>query len=354
MKPKLLIICGGNSSEHEVSLLSCKNVVDAVDQNKYDMSVAVIDKNDKVMLLDDECMDKLLNDVDASSLMKITKSNLPASSNQHDISYLAKTIRSSGETIVFPLIHGNFGEDGKLQGILETLNVPFVGSSASTSAICMDKDITKLVVGSLGIKVADYLVIKKTDRYPSFTNVVQTIGLPFFVKPARQGSSVGVTKVEKEDDYLGALLEGFRYDRKILLERAIKGMELECAVLGNETPEASRVGKIVLHKDEFYSYKNKYTDEKGAVLELPAYIDSHLEEEIRSQALNIYKRLDCKGFARVDFFVEKGEIIFNEVNTIPGFTNISMYPKLWEISGLNYSELIDRLVAHALEAHRES
>lgn len=187
MKPKLLIICGGNSSEHEVSLLSCKNVVDAVDQKKYDMSVAVIDKNDKVMLLDDELMDNLLNDVDASSLMKITKSNLPASSNQHDISYLAKTIRSSGETIVFPLIHGNFGEDGKLQGILETLNVPFVGSSASTSAICMDKDITKLVVGSLGIKVADYLVIKKTDRYPSFTNVVQTIGLPFFVKPARQG-----------------------------------------------------------------------------------------------------------------------------------------------------------------------
>jgi D-alanine-D-alanine ligase len=251
-------------------------------------------------------------------------------------------------------MHGTNCEDGRLQGMLELAGVPYVGAEVAGSAIGMDKDISKRLVKERGIPVVPWKTLtcnKWSGEKKTLTDaLIKTFGLPFFVKPCNAGSSVGVSKVKSRDDAERAIESAFKFDNKLLVEKAIDAREIECAVLGNEEPETSCLGEIVPHH-EFYSYEAKYIDGAGAELIIPAELDARLEKSIREAARNVFIALDCAGLARVDFFVEKQtqNFYFNEINTIPGFTGISMYPKLWEKSGLAYGELLDRLVVLALE-----
>ncbi|QYA34111.1 D-alanine--D-alanine ligase family protein (plasmid) [Macrococcus psychrotolerans] len=337
MKKKVIVLCGGNSSEHEVSLKSAKNISDSLNQDKYNLSIMYISKSEEVIPITYDEL-KLLVEGKKLDLSISKKENL----------YLIGE-NNEEECVVFPIIHGAFGEDGKLQSILETLNIPYVGSSSSTSAICIDKEFTKIIVQSLGIKVAKSLTIKKHESYVSYEEIVDKLGVPFFVKPSRQGSSVGISQVTNESEYTNGLEEAFKYDNKVIVEEKISGYELECGVLGNDNPIVSEIGKIETKDQDFYSYENKYIDENGAVLEIPAKIDPLIKSTIANYSLSIYKKLDCKGLSRVDFFVDKEKIVFNEINTIPGFTNISMYPKLFNAVGISYDDLVDRLISLAIE-----
>jgi D-alanine-D-alanine ligase len=250
------------------------------------------------------------------------------------------------------VLHGSNGEDGSIQGLLKMFNIPFVGSGILSSAICIDKEATKRMLSGNGIKVAKYLVYS-FDNFSSinYADVVKELGLPFFVKPSSLGSSIGVHKVTNQQEFEYAINDAFQFDKKILFEENISGREIECAVLGNNDPEVSVPGEII-PKTDFYSYESKYIDENGAVLQIPANLTPELIIEFQALAKKIFQLLYCEGMARVDFFLTpSGEIILNEVNTIPGFTKISMYPKLWEISGLNYPDLIDRLITLAIERH---
>lgn len=257
--------------------------------------------------------------------------------------------------MIFPIIHGTLGEDGALQGLLKILELPFVGSDVLSSAICMDKDITKRLLQAAGIAVAPFLTVQayNPNEY-NFQEVQDILGLPLFIKPANQGSSVGVSKVENEQEFLIALDEAFKYDNKVLIEKSIKGREIECAVLGNYAPQASVCGEVIV-KTDFYSYDAKYIDNQSSEVVIPAIISEQASQKIREISIKAFKVLGCLGLARVDFFLtEYDEIILNEVNTLPGFTNNSMYPKLWEASGIGYAELITKLIELALERHEHS
>jgi len=311
-KIRVGILFGGKSVEHEISILSAKNVAQAIDRKKYHISFIKIDKRGA-------CFSK-------TAIFKLIQS----------------------VDVIFPILHGPFGEDGTVQGMLKLANIPFVGPSVLGSAICMDKEVTKRLLKEGGIGIADFLKIKDSDPI-SFSEVTAKLGLPFFIKPANLGSSVGIHKVKNEKEFKVALKDAFQFDSKILIEKYIEGREVECAVLGNENPIASRVGEII-PQHEFYSYEAKYLDENGAVLKVPAELEGDLEKRIQELSLKIFKLLECEGMARVDFFLNANhEIIVNEVNTIPGFTKISMYPKLFEASGISYSNLIDRLIQLALK-----
>lgn len=251
--------------------------------------------------------------------------------------------------MAFPVLHGTFGEDGTVQGMLKLANIPFVGAGVLGSAVGMDKDVMKRLLKGDGIPVADFLTFSYGDRDKiDFDEVTNRLGTPIFIKPANMGSSVGISKVYDQENFEAAVDNAFLYDTKIIIEENIKGREIECSVLGNENPIASLPGEI-LPQGEFYSYQAKYIDEKGAVLDMPAKLSQELIEQIQKYAILTYKSLCCEGMARVDFFLkENGDILVNEINTIPGFTRISMYPKLWEVSGIPYSKLIDRLIELAL------
>src|SRR3989344_7305288 len=239
----------------------------------------------------------------------------------------------------FPVLHGPFGEDGTMQGLLKLANIPFVGADVLGSAIGMDKDAMKRLLRDAGIPIGRFVVLKKNET-SSYKNIVKMLGLPLFIKPANLGSSVGVHKVHNEKGFDEALNDGFSFDTKVIVEEFIDGREIECSVLGNDDPIASVSGEIIV-KDEFYSYNAKYIDEDGAMLEIPAKITKSQVRKVQELAIKTFKILECSGMARVDFFMTKKEkIIVNEINTIPGFTSISMYPKLWEASGIGYSELI--------------
>jgi D-alanine-D-alanine ligase len=252
--------------------------------------------------------------------------------------------------VVFPVLHGPFGEDGTVQGLLKLFNVPFVGASVLGSAIGMDKDVMKRLLRDAGIPIPDFLVFhKESIDEIDFEQVKKQLGLPLFIKPANLGSSVGIHKVKDESQFMPAILDAFQYDVKILIEEYIKGREIECSVLGNENPIVSIPGEII-PQHEFYSYEAKYIDEKGASLEIPAKLSPEIIKQIQDVALRAFKALCCEGMARVDFFLRnEKEIFVSEINTIPGFTKISMYPKLWEASGIPYTELIDKLIQLALE-----
>lgn len=233
-------------------------------------------------------------------------------------------------------------------------NIAFVGSGVLGSAVSMDKDVTKRLLRDAGLAVAPFVCLTRANRQKNtFASVSQQLGLPLFIKPANQGSSVGVSKVSDEDGYQRALDEAFSFDHKVLVESAIKGREIECAVLGNDHPQASVCGEVILH-DEFYSYDTKYINESGASIAVPADLPRETHDRIRAIALQAFQVLECRGMARVDVFLtEQGDVVINEINTLPGFTNISMYPKLWAASGLSYSELITRLIELALEQHQQ-
>jgi len=251
--------------------------------------------------------------------------------------------------VVFPVLHGPFGEDGTVQGLLKLAQVPFVGAGVLGSAIGMDKDVMKRLLRDAKIPVAKFLVFDRASAYEiDFSRIKRVLGLPLFVKPANLGSSVGISKVSNRKQFARAVKEAFRYDNKILLEEFIRGREIECSVLGNEHPLASLPGEIITRHD-FYSYDAKYIDEKGAQLMIPAKLPPRVVKKIQKMAIASFKVLCCEGMARVDFFLSPaGKIIVNEINTIPGFTKISMYPKLWEASGVSYRNLIDRLIRLAI------
>ncbi|RMD60394.1 D-alanine--D-alanine ligase, partial [Candidatus Parcubacteria bacterium] len=254
--------------------------------------------------------------------------------------------------VVFPVLHGTFGEDGTVQGLLKLAGVPFVGAGVLGSAVGMDKDVMKRLLREANLPTARFRVLHRGEsRHISFQELAQELDTPLFIKPANLGSSVGIHKVASASQFRAAVEDAFRYDTKIIVEEFIPGREIECSILGNEEPIASLPGEIVPHHD-FYSYEAKYLDEHGAELKIPAELPEPLVARVQELAVRTFKTLCCEGMARVDLFLTEDERLFvNELNTIPGFTRISMYPKLWEVSGVAYSELIDRLVQLALERH---
>ena len=256
-----------------------------------------------------------------------------------------------GLDVVFPLLHGQNGEDGAVQGLLKTLGLPYVGPDVLASAVCMDKEVAKRLLRDAGLPVVPFLVARSRGGL-AFDEAARLLGTPLFVKPANQGSSVGISKVEAEDEWEGALDAAFGYDRKVLVETAVVGREIECAVLGNEAPEASAPGEIV-STAQFYTYDAKYEDPDASRMEVPAEIPPETAERVRDFAVRAYRVLGCEGMSRVDFFVtDGGDVFVNEVNTIPGFTERSMYPVMWAHAGLDLGALVGRLLDLALERHR--
>jgi len=307
MKKKIGILFGGKSAEHEISLSSAKNVFDAIDKTKFDPMLIMIDKAGKWKVTDVFMFD-----------------------------------------VIFPILHGPFGEDGTIQGFLKLVNIPYVGPGVLGSAVGMDKDVMKRLFRDAGIPIGKFLSMKSHEKPLSFAEVEAALGSPFFIKPANMGSSVGISKVRNETEYAAAVKEAFQYDTKIVIEEFIPGREIECAVLGNEDLAASLPGEIIPAHD-FYSYDAKYLDEKGASLQIPVKLDEDTTKRIQELAVKVFQTLCCEGLSRVDFFLkENGEIIVNEINTMPGFTKISMYPKMWEASGISYTDLITRLIELAI------
>jgi D-alanine-D-alanine ligase len=353
MKKKLrvAILFGGKSAEHEISVISARNIVEAMDKRKYEIVSIGIDKQGRWFF--DEG-GRLLQSSDQAQVKFQRRSNSTAVLPGATQTPMLTPRRALGEVdVVFPVLHGPFGEDGTVQGLLKLANLPFVGAGVLGSAVGMDKDVMKRLLRDAKIPIAKFLVFERSAASKiNFTGVKRRLGSPFFVKPANLGSSVGISKVSVNQQLDSAVTEAFRYDNKILIEESIQGREIECSVLGNENPIVSLPGEIITRHD-FYSYDAKYLDEKGAQLVIPAALPKSIVKAIRGLALRTFKTLACEGMARVDFFLrDNREIFVNEINTIPGFTKISMYPKLWEASGIPYGKLVDRLIRLALERFR--
>jgi D-alanine-D-alanine ligase len=355
-KIKIGILFGGRSAEHEVSLQSAKNVCDALDRNKYDVVLIGIDKSGQWFLqntpqIGGEGGNSVAAQTSALRVGGDAVALAPASCGQ--IANFAAPSLKCVVDIVFPILHGPFGEDGTVQGLLKLADIPFVGSGVLGSAVGMDKDVMKRLLQAANIPIGKYIVLQSHEQTPPYDNIVKVIGEPFFVKPANMGSSVGVEKIHNETEYKKFTALAFDYDTKIIFEEFIQGREIECSVLGNETPCASLPGEIK-SSHEFYSYEAKYLDEKGAVLEIPAKLPSETVQKIQNLALQTFKTLCAEGLSRIDFFLKAdGSVFVNEINTMPGFTKISMYPKLWEASGISYSNLIDKLITLAIARHEK-
>ncbi|MBE6447523.1 MAG: D-alanine--D-alanine ligase [Alphaproteobacteria bacterium] len=342
-RQKLGLFFGGKSTEHEISILSAVNVIENLNRDKYELLLIYIDKQGKFHFGTD-CIQRLPIESQNSVCQAINRLNI-CKSFPHELSdALSKYI-----DVAFPVLHGYLGEDGSIQGLLNTLNIPFVGAGVLGSSICMDKDITKKILRSDNIAVADSITIKKNDVV-DYRIVKKTLGDVLFVKPANLGSSVGVRKAHNESEFFQAISEAFKFDNKLLIEKAIEGREIECGVIGNENPQASKVCGEIFIKNGFYSYEAKYLDDTAAVLTIPADISEATLQEIRSTAVRAFKAVGCEGMARIDFFLTKdNQVILNEINTIPGFTSISMFPAVWLHSGVRYQELIDQLIDLATE-----
>jgi D-alanine-D-alanine ligase len=356
-KTRLVLICGGQSGEHEISLLSAYNVVKAINFEKYDCFILGIEKNGTWAYYPNT-RDFLLNVGDAKKIQLNAAGAIPATiittekgpalirlSDAHVIDLL---------DVAFPVLHGPFGEDGSIQGFFKLLSLPFVGSETLSSSMTMDKDITRRLLEAAGIPTVPFLSFEHAAlKSIEFKSVTAKLGLPLFIKPANAGSSLGVSKVVSEDSFSASVTEAFRHDQKILIESAILGRELECAVLGNECPDASVIGEIIPRTGDFYSYEAKYLDSNGARLEAPAQLSPDQIKQIQALAIAAYKTLGCQGLARVDFFLSADDRLYvNEINTMPGFTDISMYPKLWGLSGVPYATLVEKLIQFALSRVR--
>jgi len=351
-KTRLGILCGGPSAEHRISLLSSRNILAGAAPERYEPVLLGVDTAGRWWHY--ETPGHLVRADDADRVA-LAPGGRPVAPVLTEAGGRLLRLDGAGEAIavdvIFPVMHGPYGEDGTVQALLEAVQIPYVGSGVAASALCMDKDHAKTVLRAAGLPVVDWLTIERgrLDR-PGFDALGDRLGdLPWFVKPARLGSSVGISRVEKPGELEAALVAAFEFDEKVLVEKGIDGRELECAVLGNRTPEASGVGEIVV-KDGFYSYEAKYLDASAAELHLAAELDGEVRERIRTLAVEAFRTLGCRGLARVDFFLGRdGRLYVNELNTMPGFTRISMYPKLWEREGLSNEQLVDRLVALALE-----
>jgi D-alanine-D-alanine ligase len=338
-KIHIVLLFGGKSAEHEVSIRSAQSIYNVLDKSKYEITLIGIDKNGAWLSLN---VQQFL-----SIKVIISDKQTPT----YSIDNLFQAGKSKVDA-VFPVLHGPFGEDGTIQGLLKLANVPFVGAGVLGSAVGMDKDVAKRLLRDAGLPNAKFHIYNEYDRKTiSFEKVRKDLGLPLFIKPANLGSSVGISKVHDRAEFVKAINSAFQYDSKILIEEYIKGREIECSVLGNEKPIASVCGEIIPNH-EFYSYEAKYLDDNGAALSIPAKILKPLMSKVQILAVKAYKVLCCEGMARVDFFLkENGEIYINEINTIPGFTSISMYPKLWEKSGIPYGKLTDTLIKLAMDRH---
>ena len=348
-KLRVGILFGGKSAEHEVSLQSAKNIADAIDKTKYEVLLIAIDKAGHWLLPNQA--EFLLNTSDPKAIALNTLGNesvalVPQSSGA--VTSLSNSGTLPKVDVVFPILHGPFGEDGTVQGLLKLAGVPFVGASVLGSAVGMDKDVMKRLLRDAGLPIVKFKVLRQGEVV-DFAAISVELGTPLFIKPANLGSSVGVSKAKNKQEFEEAVAHAFEFDTKIIVEEFIAGRELECAVLGNQNPDASGVGEIIPHH-EFYSYDAKYIDEDGASLIIPADIPTEATERLRSLATLVFKTLSCEGLARVDFFYTKeGTLFVNEINTMPGFTNVSMYPRLWGAAGISYTDLISRLIDLALE-----
>ena len=324
---RVAVLLGGRSSEHDISLASARSVLEALDPERYDTVSVAIGRDGRWELGTGE------NGTTAETL-PVPTSKVPATLGEVDV--------------VFPVLHGPFGEDGTVQGLLELAGVPYVGAGVLGSALAMDKDVFKAVMRDRGVPVTRNITLRQGDP------PANPFGFPVFVKPARLGSSVGISKVRDEQELAAAVELAFRHDEKVLVEEFVDGIEVECGVLGNEHPEASLPGQIDSHSfsgEDWYDYSAKY-DEGGMDLVIPPRLPEETIERVRDLAVQAFVAGECEGMARVDFFVRPdGEVLVNELNTIPGFTATSVYAKLFEASGVPYPELVDRLVQLALERH---
>jgi len=341
-KKKIAIVFGGRSTEHEISLLSAQNVIRSLDESKYEAVLIGIDKAGKWHLNEDSV--QLMHADDPSKIgLNMDDNPVLLSQNADDKSLIDRATGKplSKIDVIFPVLHGLYGEDGSIQGLARLANIPCVGCSVLSSAIGMDKDIMKRLLRDAGVAVADFVTIRPhtRDNY-NYKEISEKLGTELFLKPANLGSSVGVSRIENAEEFSKALDYGFRYDPKVVVEEKITGREIECAVLGNENPICSIPGEVI-PKGGFYSYENKYLDESGAELMIPAELSAEDTLRIQELALRTYKLLECEGMTRVDMFMcPDGKLVINEVNTIPGFTGISMYPKLWEYSGISNVALV--------------
>ena len=352
-KLSVCILFGGISPEHEVSLRSAESVLNNIDHDKYHVFPVGITKDGDWVLFGGKDYSML----PAGTWLSCESNRRAAISPVHGqglLSFENDCVVRERIDVVFPVLHGANGEDGAIQGLLQIAGIPYVGPHIAASAVCMDKCLTKLVADHAGVRQAKWHLVTKPayDRNSEglCDQLEEKFSYPMFVKPAGTGSSVGVSKAHGREELTAALELALRYDRKVLVEEFIDGQEVECAVMGNATPIASVCGEVDSGAD-FYDYEAKYITSTSN-LYIPARISDEAAEEVRELAVKIYTALECCGLSRVDFFVKKdGEVVFNEINTLPGFTSISMYPKLFEASGIPYSKIIDDLLELALESH---
>ena len=344
------VFFGGRSTEHEISLLSAFNVIKALDKEKYNVIPVGIDKQGNFFVY--KLTAKfIVNDQDPKNI-SLAKGGVPVSfvfGKSRELVALNSNKKFRVD-VAFPVLHGAYGEDGTIQGLFAMANIPFVGCGVLSSAIGMDKDFAKRLFRDAGLLIADFVSFERSDKSKiKFTSLKKIFGLPFFLKPANAGSSVGIYKITNERGFADKVKDAFSYDNKVIFEKAIIGREIECSVLGNDNPQASFPGEVI-PQDKFYSYKAKYLDADGAKFDIPAKLSGGLKKKIMADAIRAYKVLGCEGLARVDGFLTKnGSFVINEINTLPGFTTISMYPKLWEVSGLSYKKVLDQLILLALQ-----
>ncbi|MBS3819372.1 D-alanine--D-alanine ligase [bacterium] len=343
IKHKICLIFGGCSAEHEVSLSSAASVYKNLNHDKYEIFSIYINKKGFWKPVDSPLQP--LSKLQQGEFYSFLPWGPPPSSTPMKAD------------VYFPVLHGPYGEDGTIQGLLDMADVPYVGASVLASSLGMDKAVAKKLYAAHHLPVTDYVVVEESDWREKKNSYLEKINhrfpLPFFVKPANLGSSVGITKIKEYAETEAGLRKAFRYDRKVIVEEGIQGREIECSVLGNDHPRASLPGEIIPHR-EFYDYKDKYVEGKTS-FGIPAQLPDSIVEEIQRIAIEAYKAIDCSGMARVDFFLQNNpqKIFLNEINTIPGFTEISMYPKLWEVSGMPFSQLLEELIHLAQEKHQK-
>jgi D-alanine-D-alanine ligase len=339
-RKKIVVLFGGRSGEHEVSIRSAASVIAALDQGKYEVIPVAITKQGRWL-------------PPAASVALLPADSRQATFTETAVSVTQEPGSASGVDVVFPVLHGTFGEDGTVQGFFELADVAYVGAGVIGSACGMDKDVMKRLFREAGLPTVEHVALLRRDRGGRLVELEKRFGYPLFVKPANLGSSVGISKAHDREELVGALDLAAQYDRKIIVERAVVGREIECSVLGNDDPEASLPGEVV-PANEFYDYEAKYVDENSRLL-IPAPLTAEQTGEVQRLAVAAFRAVECCGLARVDVFLEEktGKVLLNEINTMPGFTSISMYPKMWEASGVSYRELIDRLIELALERQAE-
>lgn len=339
------LIFGGNSSEYEVSIVSGHNIYKAIDKDKFDVHPIWITNEGY-----------FANEEESFKVLEDPSYQVKNPHKVHNISNLIELENLPEIDVFFPIVHGNLGEDGVLQGLFRLMNKPFVGDDVLAAAVTMDKEFTKILAQKVGVPVADWISIKrfeyddKNNDKLDYEKVAEKLGRDMFVKPSNQGSSVGVNHVTNADEYAAALEEAFKYDDKVLVEETVPGTEVETAVLGNDKPIVAGVGQITNAKGAFYTYENKYDDNSTSKLQIPADLPDEIIDTVRKNARKVYEVTECSGMARIDSMLTPGgKVVLTEVNALPGFTNISMYPKLFEEAGIPYTELITRLIEAGME-----